>query len=200
MNKIFKVGIRLNIFILLFLTLLINNFSNVYAMNSYVKIEKNSGIEVEKVLQNTTNKEFNTQQNNIEKNSYTEEELDLLARLMYAEVGVFIQTLPEEEAKEAHILTGSVVLNRVKVELGGAQTIEEVVYYHIGDTYQYTCVKNGTINNQPPEIVYEWAREILENGPQGPSDMIYQATFKQGTSTYKQIGNTYFCCKEGIAN
>lgn len=203
-----KTLLRLSIFTILLCTLLINNAYKVEAMSKsclktsidepVILLKKStSTIAKSEIVQKYNSDNSFKCESNLEQN-YTEEDLELLARLMYAEVGVFIETLPEEEAREAHILTGSVVLNRVRVQLGGAQTIEEVIYYHIGDTYQYGCVVNGTINNEPPEVVYEWAREILENGPQGPSDMIYQATFRQGTSTYTQIGNTYFCCKEGI--
>lgn len=122
---------------------------------------------------------------------YTDEDIDLLARLMYAEVGIFLQTLSEEEAEEAHLLTGSVVINRVRLGIGG-NNIKKVIYY----PGQYDCVNNGSINNNPPDIVYEWAKELLENGPVGPDNLIFQALFEQGTNTYKQIGNTYFCQKD----
>lgn len=123
---------------------------------------------------------------------YTEDDVDLLARLMYAEVGVFLQTLSEEDAKEAHMLTGSVVLNRWKNPYFEWNNLEAVIYAE----GQYQCARNGGINNTPPEEVYDWARELLQSGPIGPDNMIFQSQFKQGTSTYTKIGNTYFCCKD----
>ena len=123
---------------------------------------------------------------------YTEEDIDLLARLMYAEVGVFLKTMNEEDAMEAFLLTGSVVLNRWKNPYFGWDDLEAVIYAD----GQYQCVRNGSINNNPPEEVYEWAEELLQSGPIGPDNMIFQSTLKQGTSTYKKIGNTYFCCKD----
>lgn len=123
---------------------------------------------------------------------YTAEDVDLLARLMYAEVGIFLQTMSEEDAKEAFMLTGSVVLNRLKNPNLGYNNLKEVIYAK----GQYQCVRNGSINNTPPEEVYQWANELLQFGPKGPDNMIFQSTFKQGTSTYKKIGNTYFCCKD----
>ena len=123
---------------------------------------------------------------------YTDEDIDLLARLMYAEVGVFLQTMNEEDAKEAFMLTGSVVLNRWNNPNLGWDDLEAVIYAE----GQYQCVSNGSINNTPPEEVYEWAEELLQSGPIGPENMIFQSQFIQGTSIYKKIGNTYFCCKD----
>lgn len=123
---------------------------------------------------------------------YTEEDVDLLARLMYAEVGIFLQTMDEEKAKEAFMLTGSVVLNRWKNPYFGCEDLEAVIYAK----GQYQCVRNGSIDNNPPKEVYKWAEELLQTGPIGPENMIFQSTVKQGTETYKKIGNTYFCCKD----
>jgi len=124
---------------------------------------------------------------------YTEEDVMLLAQVMYAEVGIFLQTQTEEDAKRAHILTGSVVINRVRTGIWG-DTIKDVIYA----PGQYQCVDDGNINNEPPEEVIKWAEILLEYGPEGPDDMIFQSQFEQGTSTYDKIGNTYFCCKDGV--
>ena len=42
---------------------------------------------------------------------------------------------------------------------------------------------------------YDIARDLLTNGSTIPSDIVYQAQFRQGSYVYKQIGNTYFCGK-----
>jgi len=122
---------------------------------------------------------------------YLQSDVELLARLMYAEEGIFIYKLSEEDAKYVNQLAGSVVLNRERINYKGAKSIKEVIY----SEGQYACVENGTINQEVPQIVYEWAEELLENGPIGPKNMIYQAEFKQGSKVYKHIENQYFCLK-----
>lgn len=122
-------------------------------------------------------------------NTACEDDVLLLAKLMHAEEGVLRAKLPYEEAKQAHMLCGSVILNRLNMKHLGDTTIEEVIYA----PGQYACTEN--LNQAVPEETIEWARELIENGPIGPSNMIYQAEFEQGSSTYAHIGNQYFCCK-----
>lgn len=119
----------------------------------------------------------------------SEEEVILLAKLMHAEEGVLREQVSCEDAKRAHMLCGSVVLNRRNRHHLGDTTIEEVVYA----PGQYDCIKN--LNQPVPEETVEWARELIEKGPIGPSNMIYQAEFEQGSETYDHIGNQYFCCE-----
>ena len=118
-------------------------------------------------------------------------DIELLARLMYAEEGVFISKLPLEEAKYVNQLAGSVVLHRMNSSFDGCKTIKEVIY----DPGQYDCVRRGTLSQKVPKIEYEWARELLENGPIGPENMVFQAEFIQGSGVYEHIGNQYFCIK-----
>lgn len=128
---------------------------------------------------------------NQEETHYDQTDVELLARLMYAEEGIFIYRLPENEAKYVNQLAGSVVLHRRNMNYRGAKTIEEVIY----DEGQYACVENGSIDQEVPEIVYEWAEELLKYGPIGPENMIFQAEFEQGTEVFDQVGNQYFCIK-----
>lgn len=123
------------------------------------------------------------------KSNYEESDVELLAKLMYAEEGIFIYKLSEKEAKYVCQLAGSVVLHRKNMNYGGADTIEEVIYAE----GQYQCVANGSINQEVPDIVYEWAEELLQNGPIGPENMVYQAEFEQGSEVYDHVGNQYFC-------
>ena len=121
--------------------------------------------------------------------SYKQSDVELLARLMYAEEGIFIYKLSEEDSKYVCQLAGSVVIHRKNMNYGGADTIEEVIYAE----GQYQCVANGSINQEVPDIVYEWAEELLQNGPIGPENMVYQAEFEQGSEVYDHVGNQYFC-------
>ncbi len=119
----------------------------------------------------------------------SENDAILLAKLMHAEEGVLRVKLSYEDAKRAHMLCGSVVLNRLNMHYLGDTTITEVIYA----PGQYECVKN--LDQAVPEETVEWARELIENGPIGPSNMVYQAEFEQGSETYDHIGNQYFCCQ-----
>lgn len=122
---------------------------------------------------------------------YTQEEVELLAKLMYAEVGVYIYKFAEDEAEYIHKLTGSVVIHRRNMNYLKDETIHDVIYAK----GQYACVDNGSIEQEVPEIVYEWAEELLRDGPIGPENMIYQAQFKQGSDEFDYVGNQYFCLK-----
>ena len=122
---------------------------------------------------------------------YTQEEVELLAKLMYAEVGVYIYKFAEEEAEYIHKLTGSVVIHRRNMNYLKDETIHDVIYAK----GQYACVDNGSIEQEVPEVVYEWAEELLRDGPIGPENMIYQAQFEQGSGNFEHVGNQYFCVK-----
>lgn len=119
----------------------------------------------------------------------TKEEIQLLGDLMYAEVGVLFHKVPKEDAKLAHLLTGSVVINRRNMHFRGATSIKEVIYMK-GQYDKKTLKLLGKI--KPPTEVYKWAEELLKKGPVGPKNLVYQAPFKQG-KVYKKIYTQYFC-------
>lgn len=120
--------------------------------------------------------------------SYSEYELDLLARLMTAEMGAY--WMPDE----AQLYVGSVVLNRVNHE-SFPNTIYDVIY----QAGQYGPVSNGTIYNSPDERAVKNARFLLENGSILPENVVFQAEFVQGDGVYCQYYDwvlcttTYFC-------
>lgn len=128
-----------------------------------------------------------------EKNAgYTEEDVELLARLMYAEEGVLLQRQSMENAELAHKLCGSVVLHRTKRNYLGASTIKETIYAK--GQYADTTLQKLDVQ-EAPEIVKQWAEELLSEGSIGPENMIYQSEFPQG-EVYIQIDNQYFgCCQ-----
>ena len=72
--------------------------------------------------------------------SYSNGEVDLLARLIEAEAG--------GESFKAKITVGAVVVNRVQSG-EWAPSLKEVIYQKFGEYYQFTPVKNGMINNTP---------------------------------------------------
>lgn len=84
------------------------------------------------------------------KESYSAEELDLLARLIHAEA--------QGEPYEAKVAVGAVVLNRIGVF---ANSIKEVIYQNIDGYYQFTPVENGWINKPAGEESIKAAKEAL---------------------------------------
>ena len=113
-----------------------------------------------------------------------EEDVDLLARLLTAEMGY-------GASEEEYLLTGAVVWNRMRSD-DFPDTLEEVIY----QPGQYQCVVNGHIEREYDDLAWEIANEILMDGIVGvPEDLVFQAEFEQGSKVYKQIGRTFFCCK-----
>lgn len=119
---------------------------------------------------------------------YTDEDLDVLSRIMYAEAGC--TWIPDD----VQLKVGSVVLNRVH---SGAfpDTIHEVVYQR----GQYSPTWSGAIDNTPDERTVENARKLLEGGSVLPENVVFQANFTQGGGVYdsyydETLGTTtYFC-------
>lgn len=130
----------------------------------------------------------------VEAKSYIENatnlsDTELLASLMYHEEGVLLSKLSLEEAKRAHMLAGSVVIHRTNMNYMGATTIRETIFAK--GQYAQSTLEN--LDEPVPDYVVEWAEELIEDGPIGPSDMIFQAEFEQGKGTYDCIYNQYFC-------
>lgn len=113
---------------------------------------------------------------------YTGDDLDLLARLVYAECG------SDWCSDQMQQYTASVVLNRVKSDLY-PNTIHDVIYQE----GQYYCVESGGIVLQCNARAIQNARTILESGSIIPDDVLYQAEFQQGRGIYEVIGGMYFC-------
>lgn len=123
-----------------------------------------------------------------QKPKYTEEDLDLLARVIYAEVGC--TWIPDWVQR----MVGSVVLNRVNSSYY-PNTIREVIY----QPGQYAPTWNGSINKTPDARTIENARYLLENGSICPANVVGQNSIITGSGVYTSyrdpILNTtvYFC-------
>lgn len=115
---------------------------------------------------------------------YTQEDLELLAHIIYAEAGSDYCT------DEMRYGVGSVVLNRVEDEC-----FPDTLYNVIYQKGQYQCTWDGNIDKTPDERSYRIAQDLLNNGSIFPSDVVYQAEFKQGSGVYSKIQNIYFCYK-----
>lgn len=115
----------------------------------------------------------------VTKPSYSDDDLYVLAHIIDAEMGV--------ESWEDKIITGSVVLNRVTSK-HFPNTIRKVVF----QKGQYSPTWNGTFYNEPCSASWEAAKYLLENGSQIPSNVVYQAEFKQG-KIWKKTKAAYYC-------
>lgn len=84
------------------------------------------------------------------KESYSAEDLDLLARLIHAEA--------QGEPYQAKVAVGAVVLNRIGPF---SDSIRNVIYQNIDGYYQFTPVENGWINKPAGADSIKAAKEAL---------------------------------------
>lgn len=104
---------------------------------------------------------------------YSEEELDLLARLVYAEAGC---TWIPDWVQQA---VASVVINRVNSPVYPG-TIREVIY----QPGQYGPAWSGSIERAADARTIANARAVLENGSTLPANVTGQAGFISGGGMY----------------
>lgn len=118
---------------------------------------------------------------NEEEPSISEDDIELLARLITAEQGY-------NADEEDYYLTGSVVINRINSNKF-PNILTEVVY----QSGQYACVNDGHIKREYDDVAWEIAEELLTEGTTIDSKVVFQAEFPQGSGTYMKRGNTYYC-------
>lgn len=120
--------------------------------------------------------------------AYTEEDLDLLSRVIYAEVGC--TWIPDWVQR----MVGSVVLNRVESDYY-PDTIREVIY----QPGQYAPTWDGSIHKTPDARTIANARYVLEHGSVCPATVVGQNSIVTGSGVYTSyqdpvLGTTvYFC-------
>lgn len=126
---------------------------------------------------------------------YTQEDVQMLGDLMYAEmsqyekIGISYEDEEYKDVKKAYMLTGSALLHRLESRFWG-----ETLWECITAPRQYSYPTREAIGNiDTPDEVYEWAEELLRNGPEGPEGLIYASCFEMGEDTYWKIdGKVYF--------
>lgn len=96
--------------------------------------------------------------------SYTQDELDLLARLVTAEA--------ESEPYAAQVAVAAVVVNRVKSDLF-PNTISSVIYQKSDGYYQFTPVENGWINKPTTQQARNAALEALKGSDPSNGALYY---------------------------
>lgn len=122
---------------------------------------------------------------------YEAEEIELLARVINAEMGA--NWVPDEVQR----MVGSVVLNRVRSE-EFPDTMYGVVYQR--DPVQYACPWNGSFDKPVTEKVWANTLYLIEHGSVLPPNVYYQSTNAgNGTGIYDEYydpvmkNTTYFC-------
>ena len=114
--------------------------------------------------------------------NYTQEDVNLLAEVMYHE------NWNTDSEHLAAYYTGAVVMNRVKSK-DWPNTIKEVLYQR----GQYSTTKKFFTKEIPAEC-YELAEMILRDGtPDVPENVIFQSMRKLGKGTWKKVNTDYFC-------
>ena len=120
--------------------------------------------------------------------AYTQADLDLLSRLIYAEAGC--TWIPDWVQR----MVGSVVLNRVESQYY-PDTIREVIY----QPGQYAPTWDGSLQKTPDARTIENARYLLEHGSICPENVVGQNSIITGSGVYTSyqdpiLGTTvYFC-------
>lgn len=137
---------------------------------------------VECYINNDNSQVSSVNHKQIEEQKYTNDELDLVARVVWSEAGSDWLTDEHQRA------IASVVINRVNDDRF-PNSIEGVIY-QVG---QYGCVYNGMIKQTPNQRAYDNARYVLENGITIPSNVVWQSQSVQGRGLYKYIQGHYFC-------
>ena len=110
----------------------------------------------------TTTTEVYTETLSRENFNYSESDLDLLSRLIYAEGG--------STSYSTQLKIGSVVLNRVN-----RSDFNNSIYSVIYESGQFTVASgsNPAINKRPSQTSINAAREVLTNGSVLPTDVVY---------------------------
>lgn len=107
-------------------------------------------------------------------------EIYLLAHLIAGEA----QNCDDTEQR----YVASVALNRV-ADSRFPDTLEEVIY----QPGQFACTWDGNYDREPTESNWANAAYVLENGPQLPADVVWQAAFEQGSYVYCRTQWHVYC-------
>lgn len=121
---------------------------------------------------------------------YTNEDKTILAATIYAENYI--------NGRYEMALTGSVVINRKNSPLY-PNTIKDVVFQVDGEYEQYAKRTKNIVERvlrgeeTIPSECHDLAENLLKYGSITPSNVFYQAHFKQGTGVFWEKDGEYFC-------
>ena len=134
-------------------------------------------------LQKAAEKNVNILKILLERWQQEQDDINLLAEVIYHE------NWHTDKERKAAYYTGAVVMNRVKSK-NWPNTVKEVVY----QKRQYAVVPK-LFTEKIPDECYQMARDIYRNGtPDVPANVVYQATFIQGSGDWiDPINGEHFC-------
>ena len=134
-------------------------------------------------LQKAAEKKVNILKILLERWQQEQDDIKLLAEVIYHE------NWHTDEERKAAYYTGAVVMNRVKSK-NWPNTVKEVVY----QKRQYAVVPK-LFTEKIPDECYQMAKDIYRNGtPDVPANVVYQATFIQGSGDWiDPINGEHFC-------
>lgn len=134
-------------------------------------------------LQKAAEKKVNILKILLERWQQEQDDIKLLAEVIYHE------NWHTDKERKAAYYTGAVVMNRVKSK-NWPNTVKEVVY----QKRQYAVVPK-LFTEKIPDECYQMAKDIYRNGtPDVPANVVYQATFIQGSGDWiDPINGEHFC-------
>lgn len=134
-------------------------------------------------LQKAAEKKVNILKILLERWQQEQDDINLLAEVIYHE------NWHTDKERKAAYYTGAVVMNRVKSK-NWPNTVKEVVY----QKRQYAVVPK-LFTEKIPDECYRMAKDIYRNGtPDVPANVVYQATFIQGSGDWiDPINGEHFC-------
>lgn len=124
--------------------------------------------------------------------AYTDEELDLLALVIYQEAG------GDACSEDTRLKVGTVVMNRVADDRF-PDTIREVITERAQYGRLYWTGPEWPERASKPEEAhavaraYDCAEQVLQGHRALPSDTVYQAEFEQGDGVVAEQDGFYFC-------
>ena len=134
-------------------------------------------------LQKAAEKNVNILKILLERWQQEQDDINLLAEVIYHE------NWHTDKERKAAYYTGAVVMNRVKSK-NWPNTVKDVVY----QKRQYAVVPK-LFTEKIPDECYQMAKDIYRNGtPDVPANVVYQATFIQGSGDWiDPINGEHFC-------
>lgn len=124
--------------------------------------------------------------------AYTQEELDMLALVIYQEAG------SDACSDETRMMVGNVVLNRI-ADPRFPNTMEAVVlqerqYGRLHWTGPVWPERSSYLSEaHAVQRAYDCAKRLLNGERVLPDDVVWQAEFTQGTEVVEHVSGFYFC-------
>ncbi|MBP3255082.1 MAG: hypothetical protein J6M60_01125 [Clostridia bacterium] len=143
-------------------------------------------------------KEVNFDHSNAWYKDYTSYEQYLLGALAVAEFEEYLANIDDPKVEYAVELIMSVALNRVQAKNYYPNDLEKVLWQNYGKKGQQYATRTLKIIDsgvEVPQKVLEIAERLLQEGPVGPENLVFQDNLIHGDVFY-QYGGMYFCTTE----